>query len=325
VPLSYIEIAEYLAKSGLIDVAIVQVTAPDAAGRVSFGLCADFGPIVWRSAQRRVAYVNRSLLRPRRGPSVKLEDADLVIECDGDVITAPAVPLDSDVLAAARQACSLIPNGAVLQTGIGGAPSAVPAFLCGHSGLRLHSGIIGQRHLDLLRSGALASCRGHKVGLAFGGEDLYTFAAADERLEFVDVTVTHDEAKLAAIPRFFAINSAVSVDLFGQANVEWVSDRLVSGVGGAPNFARGATRSSGGQSIIVLPSMANRTSRIVDRLTTPTISLARTDVDAVVTEFGAALLRGRSLDERAQALNVIAHPSVRDDLAAQWKQVRAAL
>jgi acyl-CoA hydrolase len=129
---------------------------------------------------------------------------------------------------------------------------------------------------------------------------------------------------LAATPRLHALNSALEVDLFGQANLEWRGGRLASGLGGAPDFASAARRSEGGRAVLALPSSAKggAISRIVARLEAPTVSLPRDLTDVVITEHGLADLRGSSLDDRAEALIGIADPAHRIDLAAAWESMR---
>ncbi|HEY2178992.1 MAG TPA: acetyl-CoA hydrolase/transferase C-terminal domain-containing protein, partial [Caulobacteraceae bacterium] len=174
-------------------------------------------------------------------------------------------------------------------------------------------------------AGALASDRDHITGLAYGSPEFMVWAA--RRLVFADATVTHGATSLAQISRLWAINSALEVDLFGQGNIEWREGALVSGLGGAPDFARAARLSEGGRAILALPATAagGRISRIVPRLTAPTVSLPRDDVDLVITEHGVADLRGASLEARAQALIAIAAPRHQADLERAWSAIRAAL
>jgi acyl-CoA hydrolase len=130
---------------------------------------------------------------------------------------------------------------------------------------------------------------------------------------------------LADVPRLTSVNGALEVDLFGQVNVEWQGNKLSSGVGGGADFMRAAASSPGGRSIIALPATAKggALSRIVCRLDKPSIGIARSDIDTVVTEFGVAELRNRSLDARAEALIGIAAPGFRDQLANDWARMRA--
>jgi acyl-CoA hydrolase len=324
-PLPYSQIAAALTNDPPFDLAIFQVTPPDAAGLCSFGPCADFAGLVWPRARRRLAFVNGRLPRAARGPAIPLSAIDVAIAADGPFIlgaegeTAPDLGVIADLVAA------LVPDGAAIQTGIGGAPAAAVARLTDRRDLRVRSGMVTEGYRDLVRAGALDPGADHVTGLALGSEPFMRWAA--ETFTFADVRTTHGAAALAATPRLFALNSALEVDLFGQANLEWRGGRLASGLGGAPDFARAARRSDGGRAILALPSTARggTISRIVARLEAPTVSIPRDDTDLVVTEQGVADLRGTSLDERAFALIAIADPAHRSSLAAAWEGIRRRL
>jgi acyl-CoA hydrolase len=179
----------------------------------------------------------------------------------------------------------------------------------------------------LAEAGALDPDGEHVTGLALGSAAFYRFLVESDLIAFADTRMTHGAAALSTVDRFTSINSALEIDLFGQANIEWRGERLVSGVGGAPDFVRAARRSPGGRSIIALASTAGggKIARIVPRLASPTVSISRSDVDTVVTEFGVAALADRSMDERAEALIAIAHPDHRAALADDWGRLRARL
>jgi acyl-CoA hydrolase len=141
-------------------------------------------------------------------------------------------------------------------------------------------------------------------------------------VRFVPTTQTHDAAALLQVQGLRAINSALEVDLFGQANLEWRSGELSSGVGGAPDFLRGARLSPGGLSIVALPASAKGRSRISARLQAPSVSIPRSEIDVVVTEHGAVHIRDLSLDERAEAILSIAAPEHRAGIAEEWRVMR---
>ena len=156
------------------------------------------------------------------------------------------------------------------------------------------------------------------------GSRVYDWTATRDDLRFAPVSYTHDVRVMAQIDRFVAINAGLAVDLFGQANVEMLRGRQVSGTGGLLDFVRGARLSRGGRSILALPSTGGGASRILPRLDdTHVVSLPRADADIVVTEHGVAHLRDRSIDERAEALIAIADPAARDALANAWDALRA--
>ena len=137
---------------------------------------------------------------------------------------------------------------------------------------------------------------GHVAGVAFGDAALYAALDRSSRVRFADVHATHGPG-LDGVEGLVAINSALEVDLLGQANLEWLNGRLVSGVGGAPDFTRAAQLSPGGRSILALPATARGggLSRIVPRLTSPGVSIPRNAIDTVVTEYGAADLKALSI------------------------------
>lgn len=146
-------------------------------------------------------------------------------------------------------------------------------------------------------------------------------------MRLADTLETHDSRAIGMESDFFAANSALSVDLFGQVNLEWQGTRIASGVGGAPDFASAALASPGGSAITMLPSTARcgSISRIVAKLDITTVSLPRNLADVVATEHGVAHLRNLSMEERADALIAIADPAFRDELSDQWRALRDTL
>jgi len=326
-PASYFEAAKQLARRDY-SVVFAHVAPPGPDGMCSLGIASDFSPIVWAKAERRVLVVNPLMPAMARGPRLALSDADVVVEMACPLVeAAPAGEPSAEIDAIARRVAALVPDGAAIQTGIGGAPGAIWAHLRDRRGLRLRSGMANDWLRDLAEAGALAPAEAQFAGIAFGSADFYAYLAETHLVGFGSVFATHDPQAIAQVDRFYAINSALEVDLFGQSNVEWQSGRLSSGVGGALDFARGAMGSPGGRSIIALPATAKKgaISRIVARLETPCVSLSRQDVDTVVTEHGVAHLRGVGLDARAEALIAIAAPEFRDQLQSDWANIRGRM
>lgn len=229
---------------------------------------------------------------------------------------------------------TLVADGACLQVGIGGLASAVVEGLRGHRHLGIHSGMFTPAVQALLDGGAADNSRktidaGLTVtGCVYGGAALYAAARGNEALRLREPRYTHGGAVIARLAGFVALNSALEVDLLGQANAETApgrdgSVRQVGGVGGLNDFVRGARASPGGRAIIALPSRqpargdggAPGAPRIVARLAGPA-TVCAADADIVVTEHGIAHLRDASLGERARRLVAIAHPDDREALAA---------
>jgi acyl-CoA hydrolase len=181
--------------------------------------------------------------------------------------------------------------------------------------------MIGDSVAELMERGVVTNARkpidtGVTItGTLIGTRRLYAFANDNPAIGMRPPTYTHSQEVLARLPALISLNSAVEVDLTGQVNAEEAAGEHVGAVGGQVDYVRGAVRSAGGHSFIALPSSAQKgaVSRIVARLS-GAVTTARSDVDIVVTEFGAAQLRGRSLPERAKALIAIAAPQFREGL-----------
>jgi acyl-CoA hydrolase len=326
VPLSYWQAFHDLAGQR-IDTAVLHVTPPNAQGQCSMGVAADFAPAVMQRARRRIAHVNPLMPRPRHAPTIAWADLDLVIEAPGPLRTVSTPPVTAPVAAIARHIASLIGDGDTLQLGVGNVQRGVLEACAGKSDLHIHSGMISDALMPLAASGALADGVAVTCGVALGEQALYDWCHDNPSLRFAPVSHTHDGAVLRQISSFRAINSAIEVDLFGQANLETMEGRLVSAPGGATDFLRGARASPGGLAILALKSTAagGRQSRIVPQLAGRLVSLARTDADVIVTENGIARVGALGLDDRAAALIGIAAIEHQPLLQEAWTLARRAL
>ena len=328
-PLSYAGFVRRLRDPAFaLDVCVVQVAPPDHDGRCSLGLAAEFMPLAIARAKRVVALVNEAMPVMPGAPSIKASVFERIAQVDTALRTYNTGVVDPAARRLAATIAGYIEDGAALQVGLGKAPAALMDALADRRGLRLQSGMYGDGVRTLADAGALDEAWAHQACVAVGSQSLYDRAPSLPNLHVVGCEVSHDPARLAATERLVAVNSALEVDLFGQCNLEHAEGRAVSGCGGAPDFARGARMSAGGLSIVALPSTAARgtCSRIVSRLSTPSVaSLARYDVDVVITEHGAADLRGRSVLEIAEALIEVADPRFQDALVGQWCAIADAL
>lgn len=323
-PLAYTQTWRWLADTPL-DAALFQVSPPDQDGECSLGIAADFGPLIAARRLFRVAHINPLMPRVRAGPTIPLAAFDLVVEAAAPLLSTTSGGNDPVTLAVARRVAALIPDRATVQVGIGKIGTAVLGMLDGRRDLRIHSGIVGEAVLSLLDAGAVEDVSGAvTTGVAFGSSELYRRLADDPRVRFAPVPVTHGLETLAALPRLCAINSAVEVDLLGQADAETVGGRAVSGVGGLGDFLRGAGASEGGLPIVALSATARggAVSRIVPRLTSGVVSAGRTEVGLVVTEHGVADLRALDVETRAKALIAVAAPQHREGLERAWAEWR---
>jgi acyl-CoA hydrolase len=323
--LDYLGIARQLRDEPPVDLAIAQLTPPDADGYCSPGLAADFLPLVWARAKRRVAHLNPRLPRTCGSFRVHVSELDFSIEAETPLLDF-ADPRSGDIeTRIGAHVAPLVHDGDTLQFGIGAVPAALALALTAHRRLRFHGGMLPSALQTLWEAGAMDRDARITTGVVLGNGALRDFAARLEPLWLTDVTQTHGIATLATIPRLIAINTAVEVDLFGQVNSERAGGVIQAGAGGLPAFAQGALASIGGRLLICLPAAARRSelSRIVPALDAQALcTLPRYLADAVITEHGVAELRGLSLDARAQALIAIAAPEHRAPLSSVWDQIR---
>ncbi len=315
-PLTYYAANHYLAKRKF-DWVIVQLSAPDRQGRCSLGTAVEFLPAVLNGAQNVVGVINRQMPYLPGSPTLSLADLDLRLEVDWPLVTQDPAEADETSLRIANNLLRLIDNDATLQLGLGRVPASLLSLLGEARGLKIHSGLLSAGFQSLYNAGALATGFGHCACTALGGAEFYRWLADCDDVSITGVGNTHDPAKLATRDRFIAINSALQVDLLGQANLESANGMAVSAVGGAPDFARASRNARQGESIIALPATAARgsVSRIVAGLQPgQPVSLGRHDIDHVVTEYGIADLRDQSPPERARALIDVAAPEFRAQL-----------
>lgn len=326
--LDYIGLTRHLRNAPPPDLAIAHLSLPDADGYCSAGLAADFLPLVWSRATRRVAHLNPRMPRTRGSFRVHLSELDAHVEADAALLDYPdAVAGDVEQRIGAH-AATLVRDGDTLQFGIGSVPMALAGALASHRRLRFHGGLISSGLRTLWEAEAIDRDAPIHTGVILGDSKFHDFAVRLEPVFLRDVSFTHNPAVLGAIPRFIAINSAIEVDLFGQVNAERAGGAIQAGAGGLPAFAQGAQASPGGRLLICLNATARKgtVSRIVPALGDQGLcTLPRSLADAVVTENGVAQLRDLSVEARAQALIGIAAPAHRDALAAQWQAMQRTL
>lgn len=324
-PLCYDDIGRYL-RANPFDAALMMVSPPDEHGMCSFGSAVDFLAELWPRIPIRLAHVNPAMPRTRGRCCIPLAEITAHVETPQALLCAPEPSSDAVSGAIATAIARLVPNGATLQIGLGRIPGAVLRALTDRRDLRIHSGLIGDAVVDLEQAGALAPGAAVTAGVAIGSERLYR-AIDGSAYTFAPVSYTHDAAVIGRIRDFISINSAIEVDLFGQAYAEAGPKGLMSGPGGATDFARGA-RLASGLRIVALAATAGRgaDSRIIaPNAGAGPVSLGRSDIDVVVTEFGVADLRGKSHSDRAEALIAVAAPDHRDRLKAVWRSHGARL
>jgi acyl-CoA hydrolase len=323
-PLAYTEILARL-RPEKIDAAIFTAAPPGADDACSFGVAVDFLADLWPGIPVRIVHLNPTMPRTRGHAGIPYDVLTAIVEIGAPLLQLREDAPDSVSSAIAERVASFVENNGVVQAGIGKLPGACMRALSQKRGLRIHSGFVSDWAVDLLEAGALAGDAPITTGLAIGTPRLYEAAAA-QNFSFKPVSFTHSASVMAELRGFVTVNAALEVDLLGQAHAECGPDGLISGPGGATDFARGA-KLAGGTRVIVLPADAK--AGAVTRIVGPgegrgPVSLSRFDIDVVVTQHGAADLRGCSHDQRARRLIEVASPAHRGPLEAAWRRYREA-
>jgi len=278
------------------DVVLLQVSPPNANGEYSMGLAVDYLPPAIETARTIIAEVNDQVPWTHTERLFRKEDFTFIVESSRPPAAPPAARTGAAEMSIARHAAEFIPDGATLEFGLGVLPDAVCGALAGRKGLKIHSGTIGDGIVDLMRSGAVTHAL---CGQLIGSRKLLDFARDNPALKMRSTEYTHDPRVLSQIEGFVAINSAVEIDLTGQVNAEVARGSYIGAVGGALDFIRAAGFSAGGLSLLVLPA-----ARIVKSLSGP-VSTPRSEAGVVVSERGAADLRGCTLNERIRRMTAI--------------------
>jgi acyl-CoA hydrolase/GNAT superfamily N-acetyltransferase len=312
-----------------VDVALIQVSPPDAHGFVSLGVSVDVVRAAVDCAEMVLAEVNPHMPRTHGDSSVPVSRIDRLIPVETPLLTLTPGPPGEVEQAIGCHVATLVPNGATIQVGIGRIPDAVLTALAGHRDLGIHTEMLSDGVMRLADAGVINGSRktllpGKMVtSFVMGSEALYRWADDHPALELRPSDFTNDPTVIARNDRMVSINSALAVDLTGQVASDTLMGRFFSGIGGQVDFVRGASRSRDGKAIIALPSTAKdgQVSRICPAFEEGAgVVTSRGDVRYVVTEYGVADLWGRNIRERALALVEIAHPKFRADLLAEARR-----
>ena len=321
IPMHYSSIYRYLERELKVDAVLLQLPPASADGTYSLGISADFAPAVLDKAGVVIAEVNQQQPVPVDSPLLPQSRLDYAVACDRPVPTLASAAISDVSRLIGRHVAALVQDGDCIQIGIGVLPAAILSCLSGKNDLGIHSGMISDGVMSLVQAGNITGRRkavdtGKIVsGVTLGSQQLLEWAGTAKPLAVRPVGYTHDSGVLRQIDNFVSINSALEIDLFGQVNADMLGGRQISGTGGAVDMMRGAALSRGGRSIVALSSTAEggSVSRIVAAFTPHTATTAlRTDVDWVVTEYGARRIGHLPLAARAEALIEIAHPDFRN-------------
>jgi acyl-CoA hydrolase len=330
VPNHFSEVYDLIRRRATHPYVIAAAAPPDQHGNFSLGVSADYVASFIGRAPFFIE-VNNQMPRTSGRNQIHVSQIDGYIETDYPLLEVPpAQPTDIDRLIGGFVA-ERVRNGSTLQAGIGAIPNAVLAHLKDHVDMGVHTELISDGLIDLIEAGVVngvkkANNRLKVIGtFALGTQRLYDFIHDNPTIEMWSARYVNDPRVISRDVDFVSINASLAVDFLGQCASETINGRYYSSSGGQSDFARGAAYSPGGQSFIVLQSTAKggELSRIVPQLSPgDVVTTVKNTVDMVVTEYGVAELRGRTIRERTKALIAVAHPSFRDELTATAKALR---
>ncbi|HYL12042.1 MAG TPA: acetyl-CoA hydrolase/transferase C-terminal domain-containing protein [Terriglobales bacterium] len=329
----YLSEVENLFETGAmpLDVALIQVSPPDAHGFCSFGVGVDTTLTAAKCARYVVAQVNDQMPRTYGDSFIHVNQLDVVVETSQPLCELKKLVITDLHVAIARNVAGLIEDGSVIQTGIGGIPDAVLPFLMDRKDLGVHTELVSDSVIPLIEAGVINGERKNFkprkiiVGFVLGSKKLFDFVDNNPIFEFHPNAYTNDPGLIARNDKMVAINSALQIDLTGQVCSDSIGTYFYSGIGGQVDFLRGSSRAKGGKPIIALSSTAKggTVSRIAPMLSPGAgVVTSRGLIRYVVTEYGVAYLHGKSIRERAKALIEVAHPKFREELYAYCEHTK---
>lgn len=312
-----------------VDVAVIHISYPNEEGYCSFGVSCDYTKPAAENAKMVIAEMNKQMPYVNGNNFIHISDIDYIVETDNPIYTIDSPKLKETEKCIGKYCADLIEDESTLQLGIGSIPDAVMGCLCEKKNLGIHSEMISDGVAKLVDMGVITgnakTIHKNKIIATFimGSSNFYKFIDHNKDIELYPVNYVNDPYVIAQNKKMVSINSCIEIDLMGQVNSETIGLKQYSGVGGQVDFIRGASMSKGGKSILAIPSTAakGKLSRIVPFLTHgASLTTSRNDIDYVVTEFGIAKLKHKTLKQRAKELINIAHPQFRDELNFEYKK-----
>ncbi len=321
IPATFSEVPRFLTEYNHMNTFIATVSPMDEAGHFSLGLNNDYGSTVAKNCEHLILEVNQHMPRVFGQSMIHISEVEALVENHVPLLEKPTRKVKPEDEAIGRQIVDMIPDGATIQTGAGGIPHVIYAFLENHRDLGIHSELFTSGMDTLIKKGVVTNARkklhpGKTIfTVAYGTRQLYEFMDNNPGLESFPVSYVNNPSIISQLDNLISINTALEVDLLGQCNAEFLNNTQYSSPGGQLDFVRGAYNSCRGKSIIAINSTASDglVSRIVPQLRGP-VTDSRIDTHIVVTEYGAVDLKGKSVAERARALINIAHPHFKDEL-----------
>lgn len=306
-----------------VNVALIQTSLPDNHGFFSLGISVDIVRAAVEKSRLVIAQVNPNMPRVHGNSYLHIEDIDHIIYHEEPLLEYQDNVSDETTRKIGEHVATIIEDGDTIQVGYGATPNAIMDCLKGKKHLGVHTELLSDGLCELIKAGVIDNTRKtidkNKTVCSFcmGMKETYEYINGNPAIAFQPVDYTNDPLTIARIERMTAINSALQIDLTGQATAESLGAQLYSGVGGQSDFMRGALMAPGGKTILTLPSTAKggTVSRIVPILDHGAgVTLTRGDIQYVVTEYGIAYLYGKNIRERAMSLITIAHPKFRSNL-----------
>lgn len=321
----------YLFSEGILplDAALIMVSPADKYGYHSLGVSVDIVSSALKSAKKVIAQVNPRMPVTFGQAFIHKGQIDAFFEAEAELPEIEATELDAVTERIGQYVSLLIDDGATIQIGFGNICDAVLRYLGHHKDLGVHSEMITDGIMELMQKGVINNRKKtyhqHKAVTSFciGSKALYDFVDGNPHIGFYPSEYVNSPANIARNDNMISINSAIEVDLTGQVVSDSIGHQFYSGIGGHVDFSRGASMSKGGKPVIALPSTAKNgtISRIVPHLTEGVgVATSRAHVYYVVTEFGVASLRGKSIRERALELIRVAHPKFRQQLLEEVRK-----
>lgn len=312
-----------------VDIALISLGTPDKHGYCSLGVSVDYTKPAAECAKLVIAQINENMPRTFGDSFVHLSEVDYLVEGNIPLVQLMPPKITDIEMSIGNHCAKLVEDGSTLQLGIGAIPDAVLLFLKDKKNLGIHSEMISDGVVELVESGVITNSKKtlHKgkiiVTFLMGTKRLYDFADNNPMIEMHPVDYVNNPLIIAKNNKMISINSCVQVDMMGQVASETIGLKQFSGVGGQVDFIRGVSMSEDGISIIAMPSTASdgRISRIVSTLDVgAAVTTSRNDVDYIVTEYGIAKLKGKTLRDRGSELIKISHPDFRPLLIDEWKR-----
>lgn len=328
-PAYYRDVPRHIRVEYEYDAFCVSVSPMDSHGYFSLANNGSYAEAMMDKAKRIFVEVNDQQPRCLCGTQIQVSQVDAIVEFNHELPVLPPVVIDETSRTIGNLIAEQIPDGACIQLGIGAIPDATGMALKAKHDLGIHTEMFTDSMVELIECGAVNNSkkqihRGKSVTtFAYGSKRIYDYIDDNPAIEILPVDYVNDPAVICKNDNMISINAALEVDFFGQVCAESVGTKHMSGSGGQIDYVRGACQSKGGKSFIAFTSTAKggTISKIKPILTPGAIcTTSKNDVDYIVTEYGIAHLRGRSLGERTKQLIAIAHPDFRDELTFEAKK-----